>query len=61
MTDKLYETTVQTEEQAADFEAERLELLHSINDRLGYIYAILLICVILKFLWTLFDKWFFGH
>lgn len=37
-----------------------IELLASIDVKLGYILGLLILFIVIKFLWTVFDKWFFG-
>lgn len=42
-------------------EEEVIRLLTSIDARLGFIFAVLLVVIVVKFLWIMFDKWFFGQ
>ena len=37
-----------------------IELLASIDAKLGYILGLLIFIIVVKFLWNVFDNWFFG-
>ena len=37
-----------------------IELLASIDAKLGYLLAIVIVLIVIKFLWSIFSNWFFG-